>query len=370
MKVAIVYDRVNKWGGAERVLLVLHELFPEAPLYTSVYNKKTAPWAKIFKVKTSFLQQFSKVRSSHELFAPLMPFAFESLDLKKFDLVISVTSEAAKGVMVRSNATHICYCLTPTRYLWSGYNEYFKNPLFRYLTFPIVFVLRLWDRKAASRPDAYIAISKEVQKRIKKYYKKDAVVIYPPLNINGKVYKKERREVKSKNISQQGYFLVVSRLVAYKRVELAIEAANALQLPLKIIGTGAEEKSLQKLAGSSVEFLGNLTDRKLLRYYNECEALIFPGKEDFGLTILEAQSFGKPVIAYKGGGALETVREGRTGEFFYPQTKSALIKTLQKFKSKNYKRNDAIKQAEKFKKSVFKKEFKKAVQIILKQKKL
>ncbi len=369
MKVAIVYDRVNKWGGAERVLLVLHELFPKAPLYTSVYNRKTALWAKKFKIKTSFLQRFPKARSSHELFAPLMPFAFESLDLKKFDLVISVTSEAAKGVVVRSDATHICYCLTPTRYLWSGYKEYFKNPFFRFIAFPVVFALRVWDRKAAKRPDAYIAISKEVQKRIKKYYKRDALVIYPPLSIKGKVQMKRKRRRYREN-TKQGYFLVVSRLVSYKRVELAIEAANTLQLPLKIIGTGVAEKSLRSLAGSTVEFLGNLTDRKLLRYYNECEALIFPGKEDFGLTILEAQHFGKPVIAYKAGGALETIKEGKTGEFFYPQTKNALIKTLQKFKRKKYKREDAVKHAEKFKKSVFKKEFKEAVQIILKQKKL
>src|SRR3989338_801986 len=158
MKVALVYDRVNKWGGAERTLLALHELFPNAPLYTSVYNPKKAPWANVFNVKTSFLQKFPKDTLSHEYYATLMPFAFESFSFDEYDLVISVTSEAAKGIITKPGTVHICYCLTHTRYLWSGYDEYFKNPILRFISKPVVSYLRFWDRATTHRPDSFIAI--------------------------------------------------------------------------------------------------------------------------------------------------------------------------------------------------------------------
>jgi len=185
MKVALVYDRLNKWGGAERVLLTLHKMFPEAPLYTSVYDKKKTPWALRFnsgqaKIKTSFLQRFP-FATHHELFAILMPIAFESFTFDEFDLVISVTSEAAKGIITKPHTKHICYCLTPTRYLWSGYEDYFKNDLLRFFSRPAVVYLRFWDKIAAQRPDKFIAISKEVQGRIKKYYGRESEVVYPPL---------------------------------------------------------------------------------------------------------------------------------------------------------------------------------------------
>src|SRR3989338_8390229 len=190
MKVALVYDRVNKWGGAERVLLALHELFPDAPLYTSVYDRKKASWADVFDpsagsgqgIKTSFLQKIP-FSTRHELFAALMPLAFESFSFDEYDLVISVTSEAAKGIITKPKTMHICYCLTPTRYLWSGYNDYFKNPYFRFISKPLVSYLRFWDKIAAQRPDAYIAISKEVQGRIKKYYGRESTVIYPSVTL-------------------------------------------------------------------------------------------------------------------------------------------------------------------------------------------
>src|SRR3990172_2765359 len=169
-KIALVYDRVNKWGGAERVLLALHEMFPKAPLYTSVYDSKNAPWAQVFpKVVTSFLQKLPFAKSNHEFLAPLMPLAFESFDFSGFDLVISVTSEAAKGIKTRFGTLHVCYCLTPTRYLWSGYDDYFKGSPFKVVTKPIINYLRWWDKRAAKRPDVMIAISSEVQNRIKKY---------------------------------------------------------------------------------------------------------------------------------------------------------------------------------------------------------
>lgn len=320
MKVALVYDRVNKWGGAERVLLALHKIFPKAPLFTSVYDKENAKWARVFDVRTTFLQKIPFAKSHHDLLASFMPIAFETFNFDEYDVVISVTSEAAKGIVTKPGTLHICLCLTPTRYLWSGYKEYFKNPMLRLVSRPIVMLLRKWDFAAAQRPDSYIAISQEVARRLKKYYKKAAPVIYPPIELL-----RTRLPQKATN----DYFLVVCRLVPYKKIDIAIKACNRLQLPLKIVGTGSEENYLRSIAGPTVEFVGNLTDNELIRYYNECAALLFPGLEDLGLTVLEAQQYGKPVIAYKGGGAMETIIEGKTGEFFAPQSASALTKKLQ-----------------------------------------
>ncbi|MGA2967921.1 MAG: glycosyltransferase, partial [Candidatus Levyibacteriota bacterium] len=326
--VALVYDRVNKWGGAERVLLALHRIFPQAPLFTSVYNPGKASWAKVFDVKTSFLQNFPSATTAHELYALLMPLAFESFNFDAYDLVISVTSEAAKGIITKPQTKHLCYCLTPTRYLWSGYNDYFKNPAVRLLARPAVAYLRSWDKVAAQRPDEYVAISSEVQSRIKKYYGRESKIIYPPLMIDIQDNKPEASE---------DYFLVVSRLTNfYKKVDLAIKACSQLQLPLKIVGDGADQKNLQRMAGPTVEFLGNLTDDELAVYYKKCRALIFPGREDFGLTMAEAQAFGKPVIAFKAGGALDIVEEGLTGEFFAEPTVSSLKGVLKSFDNKRY----------------------------------
>lgn len=353
MKVALVYDRINKWGGAERVLLALKELFPSAPLYTSVYNPLKAGWAKVFEIKTSFLQKFPKASFNHEKFAPFMPLAFESFSFDQFDLVISVTSESAKGIITGPKTKHICYCLTPTRYLWSGYDEYFQNKLLKFVSRPAISYLRKWDKMAGQRPDHFIAISKEVQRRIKKYYGRESVIIYPP--IDDKIFNENQKSKFSNN--NQDYFLIVSRLVPYKRIDIAIKAFNKLKLPLKIIGTGSEEKKLRKMAGKNIEFLSNLTEGELLRYYKESLALIFPGIEDFGLVILEALSLGKPVIAFKGGGVLETVAHGKTGEFFYPQNEEALIKVIKNFKKENFSVKDCMDGAGKFTKSRFRQEF-------------
>lgn len=358
MRVALVYDRVNKWGGAERLLLALHELFPEAPLYTSVYNSQKAPWAEVFIIKTSFLQNFPFASLHHELFAVLMPLVFESFSFDDYDLVISITSEAAKGIITKPKTLHICYCLTPTRYLWSGYEDYFRNGLFRKISLPIISYLRKWDKIAAQRPDAYIAISKEVQERIKKYYERDSVVVYPPIGLQSTAYslQQDKNSVVGRRLADS-YFLIVSRLVPYKRIDIAIEVFNKLKLPLKIVGGGSEEKRLRSLAGSTIEFLGNLTDEHLVSYYKDCRALIFPGREDFGLTAVEAQSFGKPVIAFRGAGAQETIIEGTTGMFFYPQTADSLIAAVNKFLEAKFDPDECIKQADKFTARRFKKEF-------------
>lgn len=360
MKVALVYDWVNKWGGAERVLMALHQIWPHAPLFTSVYNPSTASWAKVFEIRTSFLQNFPFAKRRHELYPWLIPLAFESFNFDEYDLVISVSSGAAKGIITKPGTKHICYCLTPTRYLWSGYEQYFKIRSIRLLTKPIINYLRNWDKIISSRPDFYIAISKTVQQRIKKYYQKESEVIYPPVDIEKFNIEKTNQKKKEK------YFLIVSRLVSYKRVDLAIEVFNRLGWNLKIIGEGNQMSKLKKMAKKNIQLLGQLTDEELVVYYQNCEAVIFPQEEDFGLVSVEAQACGKPVIAYKSGGATETILEKKTGEFFYPQTPEALKRVLLNFDSKNYKAEDCRKQAEKFSKQNFIKNFKKKIEEVIK----
>lgn len=360
MKVALVYDRVNKWGGAERVLLALHQMFPDAPLYTSVYNPHTAPWADIFTIKTSFLQRVTLLRQRHELIPFLMPLAFESFDFSSFDLVISVTSESAKGIITTGKTKHLCYCLTPTRYLWSGYAIYFAHPGFTFIAQPAVRYLRRWDTIAAARPDRMIAISKEVRGRIKTYYHRNTKVIYPPLLLQ------DRREIISSKIQNNPPFLlIVSRLVGYKRVDLAIRACNRLRLPLYIAGIGNDYRRLRAMSGPTIRFLGNLTEAELIAYYTYCQGLIFPGIEDFGLTAVEAQYYGKPVLAFDVGGAKETIIEGKTGMFFPQPTVASLTEKLAKFVKFRYNPSDCRRQAEKFSVGKFKREFIKEVEALI-----
>jgi glycosyltransferase involved in cell wall biosynthesis len=353
MKVAIVYDRVNKWGGAERVLLSLHEIFPKAPLYTSVYDSKGAPWAKVFpEIKTSFLQKIPFAKSNHEILPVFMPLAFESFDFSDFDLVISVTSEAAKGIKIRPGTYHLCYCLTPTRYLWSGYNDYFRDTVFKGITKPIVSILRKWDKEAADRPDKIVAISTEVQKRIKKYYKRDSEIIFPPV---GKLPSSEGRQktnYKKQNTNSK-YFLLVGRLVGYKKVDLAIQAFNELNLPLIIVGTGRDEKKLRKISNKNIHFAGKVSEKELVNYYQNAKALIMPQEEDFGIVSIEAQSYGVPVIAYGKGGALDTVTSGKTGVFFNSQTVKSLMQAVKKFDKMHFSERIIKANVQRFSKQVF-----------------
>ncbi len=329
MKVALVYDKINKWGGAERVLLSLHKIFPDALLYTSVYSSSNTSWARVFKIKTSFLQKIPGVKTHTEFFPFLMPFSFESFSFDGYDLVISVTSEAAKGIITPPKTLHICICLTPTRYLWSGFEVYFRNPFLRYFSKPLIKYLRSWDLVASSRPDYYVAISQEVAKRIRKYYGRESKVIYPSTEIGDKGIKE----------GNEGYFLVVSRLskfVEYKKVDLVVDTINQLGFPLKIVGSGSLLKRLKKKANKNIEFLGQVNDEELEELYKNCRAVIFPAVEDFGLVMVEAQAFGKPVIAFRSGGALEIVEEGITGEFFNQQSVSSLSQVLKNFNERRY----------------------------------
>ncbi len=365
LRVALVYDRVNKWGGAERVLLALHKIFPKAPLYTSVYNKKSSPWADEFAVKTSFLQTASALRKYNELLAIFMPIAFEHFSFNEYDLVISVSSESAKGIITSPKTIHIAYCLTPTRYLWSLYQDYFSNKLIRFLSKGSVSYLRSWDKAAAQRPDHFIAISSEVQRRIKKYYQRESEIIFPPLMIEkpkGTLRPASQRGEQAQG--KQNYFLFVSRFSRfsyYKRGDLVIEAFNKSGLPLKIVGSGPMLGKLKPKAKKNIEFLGELTDIELAYYYENCIALVFPGNEDFGLVMAEAQSYGAPVIAFRGGGALDIVQEGKTGEFFLNQDADSLVNALKRFDERRYNKFHILRNSQRFSFENFKRSFEKLI---------
>lgn len=340
MKLALVYDRLNKWGGAERVLLALHELWPDAPLYTAVYEPRKAPWAGVFDVIPSFLQRVPLARTYHELFPWLTPMAFESFSFDQYDVVISVTSAEAKSIITKPHTLHICYCLTPTRYLWSGYEDYENYPgmgrlnvIARTALAASRSTLGHWDTIAAARPDSYIAISQHVAERITRYYDRAVdAVIYPPVDL-GRFEPRKSRQTEPK----QPYFLVVSRLIGYKRVDLVIDAFNILGLPLKVIGDGRASGELKRRANRNIEFIrSHLTDEELVGYYQSCRALVFAGQEDFGLVAVEAQACGKPVISYRNSGMAEIILEGITGLLFREQNAPALIKTVQRFMKSDF----------------------------------
>jgi len=347
IKVALVYDRVNKWGGAERVLLALHRIFPKADLFTSVYNPKTASWAKTFpNIYTSFLQRFPFAKSFHQAFPWLMPLAFESLNFDSYDLVISLTSEAAKGIITKPKTKHICYLLTPTRYLWSHYDDYFRDIALRFLSRPIVSYLRHWDKIAAFRPDKVVSISQEVKRRVKKYYGLDSEVIYPPIYFGETSFKTQLNP--NPGFNPQDYYLVVSRLEPYKKVDLVVEAFNELGKNLVVIGAGSQMFFLKRKAKPNIKFFGNVDDKALVLYYQNAKALIMPQYEDFGLVSLEAQNYFLPVIAYRKGGACETVLEGKTGVFFDKQDVFSLVDAINRFAKMKFNRDDFKSNLKKF----------------------
>jgi len=360
MKIAIIYDWINKFGGAERILLALHEIWPSAPLYTAVYNKEKTSWARIFKVNPSIINRIAILRDKNELLPLITPYIFESFNLNNFDVVFSVTSADAKSIFVKPSTLHICYCLTPTRYIWSGYNDYLNEPGVGSLNFFAKFFikffshsLRSWDYISSSRPDFYIAISETVRSRISVYYKKESKVVYPPVDTD--------KFVPSSN-SLSDFYLVVSRLVPYKRLDHVIFAFNILGSKLKIIGNGIDKKRLVKIAKKNIEFIdSNLTDEKLCWYYQNCRALIFPGEEDFGLAAAEAQACGKPVIGYKNGGVSEIVINRKTGELYEEANTEALLSVLKKFRPENYLTSICRENSKRFAKSIFQKNIKKLV---------
>ncbi|HEX4203202.1 MAG TPA: glycosyltransferase [Ktedonobacteraceae bacterium] len=327
MKVAIVHDYLNQMGGAERVVMALHEIFPAAPIYTSIYDpKRVDPAFQQMDIRTSFMQKFPLVTTHHQPYLPFYPFAMESLDLRGYDLVLSSSSAFGKGVITRPGTMHICYCHTPMRWCWN-YDEYVEREklgrVARGILPMIITGLRVWDQTNSMRVDHFIANSPVVAERIRKYYHRDAVVIPPPVEAN--------RFPFDANLQPEPYFLTLGRLVPYKRVDLAIEACNQLQLPLYVIGGGRDLARLQKMAGPTIRFLGKLPDEEVINYFRHCRAFLFPGDEDFGITPLEAQVCGRPVIAYGAGGALSSIIDGGTGIFFREQTAASLMEALATF---------------------------------------
>lgn len=348
MKIAFIYDHINRIGGAERILTTLHELFPTAPFYTCVYDPSAASWARTLNIRTSILQRFPLLRKHHEWF-PGIPFlTFESLDLSEFDIVVSITSAEAKAVITGNNTLHICICLTPTRYIWSHFETYFKSTFIKFFTLPIISFLRLWDFISAQRVDRYYAISKTVQRRIVKYYRRGSQLLYPPVDTD---FFTPARSQQKKN-----FFLIVSRLVTYKKIELAVEVCTKYKIPLTIVGKGPNEVRLKQNAGPTIRFLGNVSDEKLRDLYRDANALLFLAEEDFGIAMVESLSCGTPVIAYKKGGASEIVNN-KTGVLFSDQTAASLHEALNRFGRSTYNSTLCRRQALHFSKESFKKKF-------------
>ncbi len=311
MKPALVHEYLNQYGGAERVLQVLCSMLPNAPVYTTLYDE--ALTGGVFRgrdIRTSFIQRLPLARRFHHLYSPLMPLAVESFDVSAFDTVLSVSASFAKGIVTGPGTRHICYCLTPPRFLWDDSQRFvqqFQYPLpISKLAPAASSYLRVWDRQAADRVDEFIAISDFVRRRIGKYYGRDSIVIHPPVNVS--------KFTVSEAPGQ--YWLMVGRLVAYKNFELGIRAFNKLGWPLSIVGTGVQAKYLRRLTGPNIEFLGQVSDEKLAELYRGAAAVVFPQEEDFGIVPLEAMASGRPVIAYRAGGATETVIDRITGVFF------------------------------------------------------
>ncbi len=392
-KIAIVHDFLTYFGGAERVLMSLHKLYPDAPIYTLLYDeKKMKKYFPGAKIRSSFLNRLPKfIKKRKKYLLPFMPTAAETFDLRDFDVVISISSSFVKGVITKPKAVHICYCHTPTRFLWDWYYNYLEenkiNGIKKIIILPFLHYLRMWDKSASERVDYFIANSEHTAKRIKKFYGRESEVIYPPTNTVIARSSAERRSnpattrdefnhgiasSPSLRYAQSGflamtdnnsYFLVVSRLSPYKKIDIAIEAFNKLELPLVIIGEGEDKKRLEKIANKNIKFLGFQPEEKLAQYYENCYAFIFPGEDDFGITPIEAMSFGKPVLAYRKGGVLETVIEGKTGEFFDDPIPEILADGVRRMKN-NYNNYDAEKikkQAEKFSEDVFREKIKKLV---------
>lgn len=359
MKVALVHDFLLKLGGAERVLKAFAEMYPEAPIFTLLYDEEKV--GKIFpkeRVNTSFLQKYPKfLREKHRLLAHKMPAAIESLSFSEFDLVISSSSAFAHGIIVPSSARHVCYCHSPMRYAWDHSAEYIdENNIYGVKRFFYSFLiksLREWDFLASGRPDKYIANSQNVAGRLKKYYKVESSVVFPPVDVN-------KFKVSYGN---SDYYLVVSTLTPYKKADLAVQLFNKIGRQLVVIGDGSHKKYLQSIAGKNIDFLGYKSDEDVREYMQNCRALIFPGEEDFGIVPVEAMACGKPVLAYGVGGALESIIEGQTGEFFHEPTVASMEDGLARLLNNEqfYKPLSIRRHADNFSREIFEKKIKKEI---------
>lgn len=350
IKVALVHDWLTGRRGGEKVLEVLAEIFPQAPIYTLFHFRGSQiPALENRKIYSSFLQRAPWLRRYYRFYLPLFPLAIELFNLQEYDLVLSSSHCVAKGVIPRPGAIHVAYIHSPMRYAWNQYYAYFdprRLSLFeRWLIPPLIHYLRLWDVTSSARVDYFVANSINVAKRIERYYYRRAEVIYPPVDTDF--------FVPSQDTSRDNYFLIVSALVPYKRIELAIEAFNRWPKPLLIIGQGPEEKKLRKMASSHIKFLKNVKDEELRTLYQRAQGFILPGEEDFGIATVEAQACGTPVIAFGRGGSLETVIPEVTGVLFEEPTVEALLEALDKFERLSFNRAAIRQQAEKFSRPIF-----------------
>lgn len=356
MKIALIHDHLMQDGGAEKVLQEFQTVWPDAPTYTLLYDKERVSSVFAKKdIRTSFLQNWPLAMKRYQWYLPLMPLATESYDLDNFDVVLSSSSAFSKGVVTTEHTTHICYCHTPTRYLWSDTHSYVKELTLPWIIKtairPILSRLRLWDRLAADRVDVFVANSKAVQKRIRKYYKRDSLVIHPPVDLSEFYISNEPKE----------YFLAGGRIVGYKRFDIVVEAFIRTGLPLKIFGTGPLLDELKAKATDNIEFLGKISDKEKTELYAKCKAYLHPQEEDFGITPVEAMASGRPVIAYAKGGALETVIEGKTGTFLEEQTWEELGDKLMRFDESVYNPEEIREHARQFDISVFRAKMKELI---------
>ena len=330
-RVALVHDWLNQIGGAENVLETLVGMFPGAPVFTSMYAPDKMPAAyRQWDIRTTLMQRLPGVTTRHQAYMPIYPLAFSRVDLRGYDLILSNKSGFCHGVPVPDGATHICYCLTPTRFLWQ-YEAYRQrealNPAVDLAMRPLVALLRKWDYAAAQRVHHFIAISTEIQERIRRFYDRDSTIIYPPADI---------ARFRPNGESPGDYFLAGGRLIPYKRTDLAVRACSELGLRLLVFGDGRDRAELERMAGPTVTFLGRVPWDELAQLYSGAKAFIFPGLEDFGIAPVEAQAAGRPVIAFRGGGALDTVIPGETGEFFGEPTIESLRTALAAFDPASY----------------------------------
>ena len=358
MRVALVHDYLTHLGGAERVLECLMELYPNAPLYTMVYDPTSVgSLLDSRRIRSSFLQKMPGAKKPHRYFPlALMPLAVEQFDLSQYDIVLSATHSFSKGLIIGPDTMHVSYCFTPTRYAWDDSHRYLREfapgkMLQRFAPLALSYI-RLWDFYAAQRVYMYLTLSEYVARRIKKYYRRSSEVIAPPVDL----------EAFSVSDQDDGYYLIVSRLVPYKRIELAIDACEAMGRSLKIVGIGPEMEILKKRSLKWTSFLGFVPDDQLLMVYKGARALLFPQEEDFGITPLEAAACGKPTIAYGVGGVLETVENRVTGVFFKEQTKESLIGAIGRFERMEFNPARIRVHAEKFSREGFKQKIEEAVE--------
>ena len=351
-KIAIVVEELTQLGGAERVLDAVIEVFPNAPIYTLVWDKeKTHHIYDKKDIRTSFIQKMPRGVKRYKWYLSLMPKAVESFRLGEFDIIISITSAFVKGIKTREDQLHFCICNTPTRFLWSDPDYVKTAPIPFYIRpfMPLVLkYLKKWDLKASKRPTYILANSKNVQERIRKYYKRESEVLYPNVETN---------KFMNAKFTKENYYLLVSRIEPYKKVDLVIEAFKRLEREqLVIIGAGSKAGELNEKSPKNIKFLGRVSEKELVEYYAKAKGFILPQNEDFGITPVESMAAGTPVVAYKKGGALETVIDGKTGVLFYPQTVEALVSVIKNFRPYLYKKVDLQKQAAKFDQAIFKEE--------------